>query len=70
MLLNYQGGWELDETIEQAAMRETMEEAGVLGHVAVSVCKYISLDLGSCISEYALIHKQVSNFYALHVIAG
>ncbi|CDO98317.1 unnamed protein product [Coffea canephora] len=27
------GGWELDETIEQAAMRETMEEAGVLGHV-------------------------------------
>ncbi|KAL3529103.1 hypothetical protein ACH5RR_008425 [Cinchona calisaya] len=27
------GGWELDETIEQAANRETMEEAGVLGHV-------------------------------------
>ncbi|CAI9113716.1 OLC1v1014369C2 [Oldenlandia corymbosa var. corymbosa] len=27
------GGWELDETIEDAARRETMEEAGVLGVV-------------------------------------
>lgn len=39
MQLNYQGGWELDETIEEAASRETMEEAGVLGVVGVRICK-------------------------------
>uniref|UniRef100_A0A7N0ZUH2 Nudix hydrolase domain-containing protein n=1 Tax=Kalanchoe fedtschenkoi TaxID=63787 RepID=A0A7N0ZUH2_KALFE len=27
------GGWELDESIEQAASRESLEEAGVLGKV-------------------------------------
>ncbi|KAJ6684218.1 hypothetical protein OIU85_007868, partial [Salix viminalis] len=27
------GGWELDETITQAASRETYEEAGVKGNV-------------------------------------
>lgn len=34
---NYQGGWELDESMEEAAIRETMEEAGVLGEVGVSI---------------------------------
>jgi diphosphoinositol-polyphosphate diphosphatase len=28
------GGWELDESMEQAAHREAMEEAGVAGEVA------------------------------------
>ncbi|PSR88125.1 Nudix hydrolase [Actinidia chinensis var. chinensis] len=27
------GGWELDESLEEAALRETLEEAGVLGKV-------------------------------------
>lgn len=27
------GGWELDESVEEAASRESLEEAGVLGHV-------------------------------------
>ncbi|URE16312.1 Nudix hydrolase [Musa troglodytarum] len=31
------GGWEQDESIIQAANRETFEEAGVLGHLEVSV---------------------------------
>jgi len=33
------GGWEKDETMEQAALRETIEEAGVIGSVEVSICK-------------------------------
>lgn len=30
-----QGGWENDETLEAAAMRETVEEAGVRGRLEV-----------------------------------
>ncbi|CAL2262460.1 unnamed protein product [Prunus armeniaca] len=33
------GGWEIDESIEDAAKRETLEEAGVIGHLGVSICK-------------------------------
>ena len=32
-----QGGWELDESLEEAASRESLEEAGVLGNVEVSL---------------------------------
>lgn len=32
----YQGGWEKDESIREAALRETVEEAGVDGIVEVS----------------------------------
>ena len=31
----FQGGWELDESLEQAACRESLEEAGVVGKVEV-----------------------------------
>lgn len=31
------GGWELDESMEEAAIRETVEEAGVLGEVGVQL---------------------------------
>lgn len=37
ILLAYQGGWELDESVEEAASRESLEEAGVRGNVEVSV---------------------------------
>jgi NADH pyrophosphatase NudC (nudix superfamily) len=30
-----QGGWENDETVEQAAAREAIEEAGVRGDIVV-----------------------------------
>lgn len=30
-----QGGWDLDESVEEAACRESLEEAGVLGNVEV-----------------------------------
>nr|XP_009794974.1 PREDICTED: nudix hydrolase 18, mitochondrial-like isoform X3 [Nicotiana sylvestris] len=36
-LLFPKGGWEKDETIEDAARRETIEEAGVCGDVEMSV---------------------------------
>lgn len=36
LLINIQGGWEVDETMIQAAYRETYEEAGVLGIVEVA----------------------------------
>lgn len=32
-----QGGWETDESIKEAASRETLEEAGVRGTVEVSL---------------------------------
>ncbi|CAL0313765.1 unnamed protein product [Lupinus luteus] len=31
------GGWEIDESMEQAALRETIEEAGVVGSIEVSI---------------------------------
>jgi len=34
-LLKTQGGWENDETVEEAARREAMEEAGVKGDILV-----------------------------------
>lgn len=35
-----QGGWENDETVEEAAAREAIEEAGVRGDLVVSHCFY------------------------------
>ena len=39
--INLQGGWEMDESMEEAAMRETLEEVGVIGSVEVSVSSNI-----------------------------
>lgn len=40
-----QGGWEADETVEAAALRETVEEAGVRG--TLEVCHpYLQPDVG------------------------
>ena len=49
LYFSYQGGWELDEsTMEEAASRESLEEAGVLGNIEV-----ISVSL-----EYCICHRQ------------
>ncbi|KAM0983393.1 hypothetical protein ACFX13_011117 [Malus domestica] len=34
------GGWELDESVEEAASRESLEEAGVLGNVECQLGKW------------------------------
>ncbi|XP_078432694.1 nudix hydrolase 18, mitochondrial-like [Wolffia australiana] len=34
------GGWETDETIEMAASREAVEEAGVVGHIEARLGKW------------------------------
>ncbi|XP_039044798.1 nudix hydrolase 18, mitochondrial-like [Hibiscus syriacus] len=34
------GGWEIDESIEEAALRESIEEAGVLGNVECELGKW------------------------------
>ncbi|KAK4487401.1 hypothetical protein RD792_005967, partial [Penstemon davidsonii] len=39
-LLFPKGGWEIDETIEDAALRETVEEAGVVGDVEQKLGKW------------------------------
>ncbi|KAF3780292.1 Nudix hydrolase 17 [Nymphaea thermarum] len=38
-LLQLKGGWEKDETVEDAARREAMEEAGVEGLMEVNLMK-------------------------------
>lgn len=35
------GGWEDDESVEEAAHREALEEAGVRGNLKVSLGKYV-----------------------------
>ena len=44
-----QGGWETDETAEEAAVREAMEEAGVRGSVEVPLAYPLSINLLWCI---------------------
>lgn len=51
------GGWELDETIEQAAIRETMEEAGVLG------------DVGDKLGVWTFKSKSHDTFHEGHMLA-
>lgn len=56
-----QGGWENDETVEEAAAREAVEEAGVRGELMV---KYIFLSF-ICSNLYFLsfFHIITSNFF-------
>ncbi|XP_044488744.1 nudix hydrolase 17, mitochondrial-like [Mangifera indica] len=48
------GGWELDESLEQAALRESIEEAGVLGNVEreLGKWKFLSKSQGTLYEGY------------------
>lgn len=43
LLCKIQGGWENDETVEEAARREAIEEAGVKGDLLVRNSNFIIL---------------------------
>lgn len=59
-----QGGWELDEsTMEEAASRESLEEAGVLGNIEVINTQF--LRTGSYI--YGLSTFKWCDFYMMHM---
>lgn len=61
-ILFYQGGWEDDETVLEAASREAIEEAGVKGILRVSfkqnieqvMLKLFELDVFFCFQEVPL----------------
>ena len=53
------GGWEADESQEQAALRESYEEAGVRGRIGPRLVTYTHTGKGG--------HKQSHAYYALHV---
>jgi len=40
-----QGGWELDESVEEAACRESLEEAGVTGLVEVLIGHFLIMKI-------------------------
>ncbi|PRQ15865.1 putative hydrolase [Rosa chinensis] len=61
------GGWELDESIEEAAYRETLEEAGVTGHLEPKLGKwrYKSKSQGTFHEGYMfplLVNKQFESW--------
>ncbi|KAJ7970252.1 Nudix hydrolase mitochondrial-like [Quillaja saponaria] len=56
------GGWEIDESMEQAASRETLEEAGVVGNVECGLGKWVYKSKSQCIMHegymFPLLVKQ------------
>lgn len=54
-----QGGWELDESVEEAASRESLEEAGVLGHVQVSNNTILKMS-GKINGSYIIQHRRIN----------
>ncbi|MQK22563.1 NUDIX hydrolase, partial [Escherichia coli] len=61
------GGWESDESMEQAALRETVEEAGVVGNVESKLGRwfYKSKRQATIHEAYMfplLVNKQLDNW--------
>ncbi|GJS49504.1 NUDIX hydrolase 12, mitochondrial [Tanacetum coccineum] len=55
------GGWESDETVEEAACREALEEAGVRGVIKVALCS-VSLTMEKRDStEFSRVIKKGKN---------
>lgn len=43
-LFSFQGGWEDDETVTEAASREALEEAGVKGILRVGAISFLVIE--------------------------
>ncbi|XP_019436731.1 PREDICTED: nudix hydrolase 18, mitochondrial-like [Lupinus angustifolius] len=61
------GGWEIDESMEQAALRETIEEAGVVGNVESKLGKWVYKSKSQAIMHEGymfplLVNKQLDNW--------
>jgi 8-oxo-dGTP pyrophosphatase MutT (NUDIX family) len=56
------GGWETDETVEAAARRETVEEAGVRGNL--EVCPYL------CSSSHLSRCTQLTSLPCIHEVTS
>ncbi|KMZ64760.1 Nudix hydrolase 13 [Zostera marina] len=56
-LLFPKGGWENDESVEEAAVREAIEEAGVRGEIMEFLGNYHG-ETGKCTSMFALQVKE------------
>ncbi|KAE9588256.1 hypothetical protein Lal_00002741 [Lupinus albus] len=61
------GGWEIDESMEQAALRETIEEAGVIGNVESKLGKWVYKSKSQAIMHEGymfplLVNKQLDNW--------
>ncbi|KAF8407596.1 hypothetical protein HHK36_006730 [Tetracentron sinense] len=55
------GGWEMDETIEEAASRESLEEAGVIGSVELIE---LGWDVLQCkLGKWSFMSKRYNTFY-------
>lgn len=66
------GGWELDESVEEAASRESLEEAGVLGNVECELGKwnFLSKSHGTFYEGYMfplLVKEQLDLWPEKHV---
>ncbi|KAL8476365.1 hypothetical protein ACS0TY_028878 [Phlomoides rotata] len=66
------GGWENDESIEEAAARETVEEAGVVGDVEYKLGKWSfkSKSRGSCYEGHMfplLVTEQLESWPEKHI---
>uniref|UniRef100_A0A2N9HB29 Nudix hydrolase domain-containing protein n=1 Tax=Fagus sylvatica TaxID=28930 RepID=A0A2N9HB29_FAGSY len=67
-LLFPKGGWELDESVEEAASRESLEEAGVRGNVERKLGKwtFISKRYGKCYEGHMfplLVKEQLDDLW-------
>ncbi|XP_019430469.1 PREDICTED: nudix hydrolase 18, mitochondrial-like [Lupinus angustifolius] len=61
------GGWEIDESMEQAALRETIEEAGVVGNVESKLGKWFYKSKSQAIMHEGymfplLVNEQLDNW--------
>lgn len=53
-LFDYQGGWEEDENMHDAARREALEEAGVKGILSVGFFSVLGTALGLLLLHFQL----------------